>query len=240
VTTLELAAATVAHREIRIEVSMRVNSGRQLALLGPSGCGKTTALRMIAGLVDLNAGDVCFDGRSMANVRPEDRDAAMVFQEHALFPFRTVAENVEYGLTVRKVPAAERTPRVHAALEAVQLPGMGDRWPDQLSGGQRQRVALARAIVVEPKVLLLDEPLSSIDPQLRVDLQQTICRVQRDRAITSVFVTHDRDEARAVADDLAVMLDGRIRQIGDPADVFANPIDDQVAAFLGVAETDGP
>lgn len=233
-TTLELAAATVAHRDTRIEVSMRVDSGRQLALLGPSGCGKTTTLRMIAGLVRLDAGDVCFDGRSMANVRPEDRDAAMVFQEHALFPFRTVEENVEYGLSVRNVPAAERPARVQAALSAVQLPGLGDRWPDQLSGGQRQRVALARAIVVEPKVLLLDEPLSSIDPQLRSDLQQTICRVQRERAITSVFVTHDRNEARAVADDLAVMLDGRIRQVGHPAEVFANPADSEVAEFLGV------
>ncbi|MEM7093310.1 MAG: ABC transporter ATP-binding protein [Actinomycetota bacterium] len=236
-TTVELERATTTYPDARIEVSLVVERARRLVLLGPSGCGKTTVLRMIAGLSELDAGSVRFDGRDMSGVRPEARDTAMVFQSHALFPFRTVAENVEYGLKVRNVPATERTERVAAALASVQLEGFDTRWPDELSGGQRQRVALARAIVVEPRVLLLDEPLSSLDPQLREELQQTICSVQRDRAITSVFVTHDRDEAMVIADDLVVMLDGQVRQVGTPHDVFAQPADDEVARFLGRTAT---
>ena len=238
-TSLELADATKTWDGTRIDVTLQVGSGRQLALLGPSGCGKTTVLRMIAGLLGLDSGDVLFDGQSMAGVLPEARNAAMVFQEHALFPFRTVAENVEYGLRVRKVPSSERAAKVRYAIAAVQLDGLEDRWPSELSGGQRQRVALARAIVVEPSVLLLDEPLSSLDPQLRESLRETICALQRDLSITSVFVTHDRDEACAVADDLAVMLDGQIRQVGSPDDVFANPIDGEVAEFLGTTAANG-
>ena len=230
---IELLAATKRYPDTTVEVSLKVERGRQLVLLGPSGCGKTTALRMIAGLVELDAGDVQFDGASVAAVRPEHRNAAMVFQEHALFPFRTVAENVEYGLKIAKVDSTERAARVRAALASLHLVGLENRWPDELSGGQRQRVALARAIVVQPKVLLLDEPLSSLDPVLRDELQQTVCDVQRSHAITSVFVTHDRNEAMAVADDLAVMLDGRIRQVGPPEAVFSQPVDAEVASFLG-------
>lgn len=238
-TSLELAGATKTWDGAHIDVTLQVGSGRQLALLGPSGCGKTTVLRMIAGLVGLDSGDVLFDGRSMARVPPEARNAAMVFQEHALFPFRTVTENIEYGLRVRKVPTAQRSEKVRRAIAAVQLEGLEARWPSELSGGQRQRVALARAIVVEPDVLLLDEPLSSLDPQLREDLQATVCTVQRELSITSVFVTHDRDEACTVADDLAVMLDGQIRQVGVPDEVFAHPVDADVAEFLGTALLDG-
>ena len=230
---LELRNATKRFASVEIDVNVRVERGRQLVLLGPSGCGKTTLLRMIAGLIDLDDGDVLFDGRSMRGVRPEHRNAAMVFQEHALFPFRTVAENVGYGLKIRKVPAAERALRVADVLQSVQLDGLGDRWPHELSGGQRQRVALARSIVIEPAVLLLDEPLSSLDPGLRSDLQATICSLQRARSITSVIVTHDRSEALAMADDLAVMIDGRIRQFGPVADVLDHPVDDDVAFFLG-------
>jgi len=157
----------------------------------------------------------------------------MVFQAHALFPFRTVAENVAYGLKIRKVSSAERHERTEAALSAVHLDRFADRWPADLSGGERQRVALARAIVIEPRVLLLDEPLSSLDPVLRSELQQLICEVQRERAITSIFVTHDRDEAHAVADEVAVMLNGRIQQVGSCQAVFADPCNDDVAHFLG-------
>ncbi len=239
-TILELQYATKVFAAARISASLRVESGQQLVLLGPSGCGKTTVLRMIAGLVEPDSGDVCFDGLSVRSLRPEARDAAMVFQAHALFPFRTVGENVEYGLKVRKVPALERSVRADQALAAVHLDGYRDRWPSELSGGERQRVALARAIVVEPRVLLLDEPLSSLDPGLRTELQQLVCRIQRERKITSVFVTHDRDEARSVGDQVAVMLNGQVRQVGAPADVFERPIDDHVAEFVGHTGSTAP
>ena len=234
-TAVELQGATKIFAEAKIDASLRVDSGRQLVLLGPSGCGKTTALRMIAGLETPDEGDVLFDDESVIDVRPEDRNAAMVFQAHALFPFRTVAENVAYGLKLRRVDPSEREERTRSALEAVQLRGYGDRWPDELSGGERQRVALARSIVVEPRVLLLDEPLSSLDPVLRSELQQLICSVQRSLNITSVFVTHDRDEAHAVADEVAVMLNGQVQQVGAPSQVFTQPATDAVAAFLGQA-----
>ena len=232
-TTVELRNATKRYTDAVIDASLRADGGRQLVLLGPSGSGKSTILRMIAGLVKPDAGSVTFDGEPMESVLPEQREAVMVFQDHALFPFHTVAENVGYGLKVRKVDAAERARRVGEALAAVHLDGFEERWPSDLSGGERQRVALARAIVVEPRVLLLDEPLSSLDPVLRVELQRLICDVQREFAITSIFVTHDRDEARAVADEVAVVLDGKVEQAGRPAEVFENPNSDRVAAFLG-------
>lgn len=234
-TTVELRNATKRYTDAVIDASLRADGGRQLVLLGPSGSGKSTILRMIAGLVTPDSGSVTFDGQPMESVTPEQREAVMVFQDHALFPFHTVAENVEYGLKVRKVSAGERSRRVREALAAVQLDGFEDRWPSDLSGGERQRVALARAIVVEPRVLLLDEPLSSLDPVLRVDLQRLICEVQRKFEITSIFVTHDRDEARAVADEVAVILDGTVQQIGSPMEVFAKPSSTEVAAFLGEA-----
>ena len=234
-TVLELREAPKVFADAKICASLRIESGQQLVLLGPSGCGKTTALRMIAGLVEPDAGEVLFDGEVMRGVRPEARNAAMVFQAHALFPFRTVGENVEYGLKVRKVSASERRERADRALAAVQLDGYRDRWPSDLSGGERQRVALARAIVVEPKMLLLDEPLSSLDPVLRLELQELICRLQRDLGMTSVFVTHDRDEARAVGDLVAVMLGGQVRHLGPPAEVFEHPADEEVAQFVGAS-----
>ena len=232
-TTVELRNATKRYTDAVIDASLRADGGRQLVLLGPSGSGKSTILRMIAGLVQPDTGFVMFDGQSMEAVLPEQREAVMVFQDHALFPFHTVAENVEYGLKVRKIGAKERSRRVGEALAAVHLDGFEDRWPSDLSGGERQRVALARAIVVEPRLLLLDEPLSSLDPVLRVELQRLICEVQRKFEITSIFVTHDRDEARAVADDIAVVLDGTVQQVGTPMEVFANPNSKEVASFLG-------
>ncbi len=234
-TTVELRNATKRYTDAVIDASLRADGGRQLVLLGPSGSGKSTILRMIAGLVAPDSGSVTFDGESMESVLPENREAVMVFQDHALFPFHTVAENVGYGLKVRKVSAGERSRRVGEALAAVHLDGFEDRWPGDLSGGERQRVALARAIVVEPRVLLLDEPLSSLDPMLRLELQRLICDVQREFEITSIFVTHDLDEARAVADDVAVILDGTVAQYGAPEDVFDDPNSDRVAAFLGQA-----
>jgi len=233
VTAVELVGAAKIFADAEINASLRVESGQQLVLLGPSGCGKTTVLRMIAGLLEPDAGQVLFDGEPMSGVPPENRNAAMVFQAHALFPFRTVAENVAYGLKLRKVRADERADRTAQALCAVHLDGYGDRWPADLSSGERQRVALARAVVIEPRVLLLDEPLSSLDPLLRQELQQLICQIQQDLGITSVFVTHDRNEARAVGDQVAVMLAGKVCQIDTPAQVFAAPVAADVAAFLG-------
>ena len=232
-TTVELRNARKLYSDAVIDASLRADGGRQLVLLGPSGSGKSTILRMIAGLVEPDSGSIMFDGESMDKVLPEHREAVMVFQDHALFPFHTVAENVGYGLKIRKVGAAERTDRVSKALEAVRLDGFEDRWPGDLSGGERQRVALARAIVVEPRVLLLDEPLSSLDPVLRTELQQLICDVQQRFKITSIFVTHDRDEARVVADKVAVVLDGIVEQSGTPDELFENPNSPRVASFLG-------
>lgn len=209
-----------------------VPSGARLVLLGPSGCGKTTVLRLVAGLEPLDGGEVVIDGESMASVRPEHRDTVMVFQDQALFPFHTVAENVGFGLQVRRVPEPERSARVHAALAAVRLDGFADRWPGDLSGGERQRVSLARALVVEPRVLLLDEPFSSLDPPLRRDLQRLVCDLHDQHRVTSIFVTHDRDEALAVGTHIAVMVDGRIRHVVASHDVLTDPVDDQVAAFL--------
>ena len=214
-------------------LDLTVNAGERLVLLGPSGCGKTTTLRLIAGLLQPTGGDVLFDDRSVLAVPAEQRGAVMVFQDHALFPFKTVGENVAFGLKLRKVKRAERRERVAEALSVVQLSGFEERWPDELSGGQRQRIALARALVVRPRLLLLDEPLTSLEPNLRAELRETICRVQRAVSITTVFVTHDQQEAMAVADRLALLLDGRLRQVGPPGEFLQRPVDADVARFFG-------
>ncbi|MGH1492904.1 MAG: ABC transporter ATP-binding protein [Acidimicrobiales bacterium] len=216
------------------DLTLTVASGERLVLLGPSGCGKTSTLRIIAGLLAPRSGDVRFDGQSVLAVPPEARGVAMVFQEPALIPFRSVAENVEYGLKLRKVNKAKRRTLVAEALDAVQLSNFTNRWPAELSGGQRQRVAIARALIVEPRLLLLDEPLSSLDPNLREDLGQMICDLQRRMGITTVMVTHDRAEADVVADRIGVMIDGHLRQVGRPAEIRNHPADDEVARFLGL------
>lgn len=235
-THLALDSVSFSYPAAQVDVTLRATTGERLVLLGPSGCGKSTTLRLIAGLIQPASGDITFDGASVLAVRPEDRGAVMVFQDHALFPFRSVGANVAYGLKLRKVAKPERLERMHAALAAVQLKGFADRYPEDLSGGERQRVALARAIVVEPRVLLLDEPLSSLDPELRGDVRDAICSVQRDHGITTVIVTHDHDEARLVADRVAVMIGGKIRQLDTPEAIFESPADREVARFVG-AET---
>lgn len=169
----------------------------------------------------------------MLRVPPERRRAAMVFQNHALFPYRTVEENVGYGLKLQKTPKSERAERVAKSLRSVRLDGFADRWPAELSGGQQQRVALARSLVVEPDVLLLDEPLSSLDPELRLEVRDTIVSVQRESKVTTIMVTHDQHDARAVADTVAVVLDGQLRQVGGADEVLDNPLDADVARFLG-------
>ena len=221
--------ATCVLREVDLEIA----DGELFFLLGPSGCGKTTLLRTIAGFVEPKSGDICFDGKSVAAVPPSQRDCGMVFQNYALWPHLTVHQNVAFGLDVRKVGAEEKRDRVASALRMVKMEEYADRTPNRLSGGQQQRVALARALVVRPAVLLLDEPLSNLDAALRVELRSEIREIQRSTKRTAVYVTHDRAEALALADRIAVLRDGRIEQIGKPEDLYDQPASPFVAAFVG-------
>jgi putative spermidine/putrescine transport system ATP-binding protein len=216
-------------------VSLAVEDGEFFALLGPSGSGKTTCLRLIAGFEQPDRGRIFIHGESVAGVPPYQRDVNTVFQDYALFPHMTVAANVEYGLMVRKVPARERRRRADEMLDLVKLPGLGARKPAQLSGGQRQRVALARALINRPRVLLLDEPLGALDLKLREQMQVELKALQRQVAITFVYVTHDQGEALSMSDRLAVFNQGRIEQIGAPADVYERPATVFVAGFVGVS-----
>ena len=217
------------------DVSLDVSDGSFTTLLGPSGCGKTTTLRIVAGFFQPDAGDV-FIGRDRVNdLPPHRRRTAMVFQEYALFPHMTVFENVSYGLRMRAVPAAETHRRVSDVMELVGLPGVGEKFPSRLSGGQQQRVALARALVVEPEVLLLDEPLSNLDAKLRVRVRTEIRLLQQRLGITAVYVTHDQEEALAISDRVAVMNHGRIQQVGAPLEIYHRPQNRFVADFVGLA-----
>jgi spermidine/putrescine ABC transporter ATP-binding subunit len=216
-------------------VSLDIRRGELFALLGPSGCGKTTLLRLIGGLEEPSAGTIRIHGADMTHVPPHRRPVNMVFQHYALFPHLTVEENVAFGLPYKQVPRPERAARVGRALELVRLAGLGKRRPDQLSGGQRQRVALARALVLEPEVLLLDEPLAALDPNLRKEVQVELKHLQRRLGITFVFVTHDREEALALSDRIAVMSHGRVEQAGTPVEVFESPATEFVARFLGAS-----
>jgi putative spermidine/putrescine transport system ATP-binding protein len=223
-------------------VDITIEQGEFFTLLGPSGSGKTTLLRLIAGFERPDAGVIELDGRDISRVPPYSRDVNTVFQDYALFPHMTVAENVQYGLRVRRVPKAERRERAARALEMVRLGGLGERKPTQLSGGQRQRVALARAIVNEPQVLLLDEPLGALDFKLRQEMQIELQHVQRRVGITFVYVTHDQEEALAMSDRIAVLSNGRIEQVGTPLEVYERPQTDFVAGFIGISnliERDG-
>ena len=214
-------------------LSLEIPSGELTALLGPSGCGKTTAMKIIAGLLAPTSGNVLFDGQGVLDKRPEHRGVVMVFQNNLLFPYMSVAENVGFGLKMRKLdPALIRT-RVEEMLALVKLPGMGQRKPSELSGGQQQRVALARALIVEPDVLLLDEPLSNLDAHLRYEMRDLIQSLQKRMKITTIFVTHDQEEAVVLADRVALILDGRLKQY-DKAEAFFNrPVDEATARFFG-------
>ncbi len=216
-------------------VSLSIEPGSMVALLGPSGCGKTTTLRMIAGLVEPNAGEIFLDGRPITRVPVHRRNIGMLFQNYALFPHMTVGENIAFGLETRGVKRAAATARVEQALQLVQLAGYETRMPGQLSGGQQQRVALARALVVEPALLLLDEPLGALDKSLRQSMQVELRALQRRLGVTTVMVTHDQDEALTMADRIVIMRDGRIEQIGDPAEVYQSPISRFTASFLGAS-----
>ncbi len=216
-------------------VTLDVAPGEFFTMLGPSGSGKTTTLRLIAGFERPDEGRILLRGRDVSADPPFARDVNTVFQDYALFPHMTVAENVGYGLRIRRVPRRERAERVEEALATVQLPGLGARKPAQLSGGQRQRVALARAIVNHPAVLLLDEPLGALDLKLRQEMQVELKRIQREVGITFVYVTHDQEEALTMSDRVAVFNRGRIEQVGPPAELYERPQTEFVAGFVGVS-----
>jgi len=214
-------------------IDLDVKEGEFVTLLGPSGCGKTTTLGLIAGFFPPTGGDVCIKGRSVAALPPFRRDIGVVFQDYALFPHMTAAENVAFGLRMRRVPRDEIARRVAEALDLVKLGGFGDRRPNEMSGGQRQRVALARALVIRPAILLLDEPLSNLDLKLREEMRVEIAELQRRLGITTVFVTHDQGEALVMSDRIAVMNHGRIEQVGSPIEIYEHPATRFVAEFIG-------
>ena len=217
------------------DFSLTIEPGEFVALLGPSGCGKTTVLRTLAGLERADAGSIHINGDDVSGVPVNQRDLGMVFQAYSLFPHLTVAENVEFGLRMRRVSAADRATRSARALDQVGLGSHGDRYAHELSGGQQQRVALARALVTRPRVLLLDEPLSALDAKVRVQLRDEIRRLQSELTITTLFVTHDQEEALAVADRVAVMQGGRIEQIGTPEQLYLSPQTPFIADFVGLS-----
>ena len=216
-------------------VDLTVLEGEFFTLLGPSGSGKTTLLRLIAGFERPDQGRIELGGRDVTTVPPNRRETNTVFQDYALFPHMTVAENIAYGLRIKGLPPTERRERAERALRMVRLDGLGGRRPNQLSGGQRQRVALARAIVNEPEVLLLDEPLGALDLKLRQEMQLELKRIQREVGITFVYVTHDQEEALTMSDRIAVMAGGRIEQLGPPDEVYERPATEFVAGFIGIS-----
>lgn len=214
-------------------INLDVNEGEMVTLLGPSGCGKSTLLRAIAGLNDVDEGSVFIDGRDVTHVDVRQRQVGMVFQSYALFPNMTAAQNVAFGLSIKKLPKEEIQQKVSAMIELVGLKGKENQRPSQLSGGQQQRVALARALVMEPKVLLLDEPLSALDAQIRQNLRVQIREIQQDMHITAIFVTHDQEEAMAISDRVCVMHGGVIAQEGSPETLYKQPKTEFVARFIG-------
>jgi iron(III) transport system ATP-binding protein len=217
------------------DVSLAIAQGEFVTLLGPSGCGKTTTLRLIAGFESPTQGRIILDGRRLDNVPPNRRDMAMVFQSYAIFPHLNVFENIAYGLRIKKLSAAEMRRKIAQVLSLTELTGLEHRAPHQLSGGQQQRVALARALVMEPKVLLFDEPLSNLDAKLREQMRAEIRRIQQTFGITSVYVTHDQAEAMALSDRIVVMHQGRIVQVGTAHEVYRRPANAFVADFIGRA-----
>ncbi len=215
------------------ELTLTIRRGEFICLLGPSGCGKTTALNCIAGLLPVTGGTISLDERRIDLLPPEKRGFGMVFQNYALFPHMTVRRNVAFGLMMRSTPADEMRTRVARAFQLVQLTGHEDKLPGQLSGGQQQRVAIARAIVIEPPLLLMDEPLSNLDAKLRLEMRAEIRRIHRQLGRTTIYVTHDQDEALSLADRIVVMKDGLVQQVAGPEEVYAQPANLHVARFMG-------
>ncbi len=234
--SVELRNVEKRWEDFRLKINhLKARDGEFLTLLGPSGCGKTTTLRMIAGFERPERGEILFDGVRMNEIPPYERGIGIVFQDYALFPHMTVFKNVAFGLEMKGIPKGEVNRRVKRALELVGLRGLEGRYPEQLSGGQQQRVALARALVVEPEVLLLDEPLSNLDAKIREKLRGEIRRVQRELGITTIYVTHDQEEAMAISDRIAVMNVGTVEQVGNALELYYHPKTEFVARFLGLS-----
>ncbi|WP_423798016.1 ABC transporter ATP-binding protein [Neobacillus sp. SAB-20_R2A] len=230
---LENVVKTFNKTEVVKKMNLVIKQGELVSFLGPSGCGKTTTLNMIAGFLDVDGGKIVVDGKPVHLLPPNKREMGMVFQNYALFPHMTVFENVAYGLKLRKVSKDEIKSRVAEALEMVRLTGYEKRFPKELSGGQQQRVSLARALVIKPKVLLLDEPLSNLDAKLRQEMREEIVDIQKKVGITTIFVTHDQEEALAISDRIAVMYEGRIEQLDTPVEIYNHPHTDFVSRFIG-------
>ena len=214
-------------------LSLEINSGTLTSILGPSGCGKTTTLKIIAGLIDHTSGDIAFDGKSVLKVKPEKRGAVMVFQNHLLFPYMNIHENIGFGLRMRNLNKTEINKKIFEMLELVKLPNIENRMPKELSGGEQQRVALARALIVQPKVLLLDEPLSNLDNHLRIEMRNLITDLQKKFEITTIFVTHDQEEAVEISDQIAFFLNGKLEQFDKPENFFKRPTNMKTARFFG-------
>ncbi|MEH7336056.1 ABC transporter ATP-binding protein [Neobacillus drentensis] len=230
---LENVMKTFNKTEVVKKMNLEIKKGELVSFLGPSGCGKTTTLNMIAGFLDVDGGSIVVDGKPVHLLPPNKREMGMVFQNYALFPHMTVFDNVAYGLKLRKVQKNEINQRVLEALEMVRLSGYEKRYPKELSGGQQQRVSLARALVIKPKVLLLDEPLSNLDAKLRQEMREEIVEIQKKVGITTIFVTHDQEEALAISDRIAVMYEGRIEQVDTPVAIYNQPQTDFVSRFIG-------
>ncbi|HJX21030.1 MAG TPA: ABC transporter ATP-binding protein, partial [Steroidobacteraceae bacterium] len=215
------------------DISLTIEDGEFVVLVGPSGCGKTTTLRMIAGFVDASAGEIRIDGRVVNDLEPRDRGLGMVFQTHALFPHKTVMQNIEFGLRMKRMPAPERAQRVREVADMVHISHLLDQMPGQCSGGEAQRVALARTLVTQPSTFLLDEPLSSLDAKLRRELRAECDRLHQALKRTFIYVTHDQEEAMTLADRIVVMRAGEIVQVGTPMEIYSNPVNYFVADFFG-------
>jgi iron(III) transport system ATP-binding protein len=215
-------------------VSLDIRDGELFTLLGPSGCGKTTILRLIGGFHNPDEGEIYFGGKPVSGIPPYERNIGMVFQNYALWPHMTIFDNVAYGLKLKKVPRSEITGKVNHAFKLVNLTGLESRYPGQLSGGQQQRVALARALVLNPDVLLLDEPLSNLDAKIRIQVRAEIRKLQKELAVTAIYVTHDQEEALTLSDRIAVLNQGKIQQLGTPRDLYGKPANAFVADFIGI------
>ena len=216
-------------------VNLIINPGEFVCLLGPSGCGKTTALRMLAGFELPTSGEVLIGDKNVANLTPDKRDTAMVFQNYALFPHMNVYDNIAYGLKIQKLPKEQITERVNKILKLMKMEDFASRVPSEMSGGQQQRVSLARALIMEPGVLLFDEPLSNLDAKLRLHMRDEIRKIQQQVGITSIYVTHDQEEAMGLSDKVVIMKDGAIQQAGSPRDIYQKPVNKFVAQFIGRA-----